>query len=149
MFRRILARFAHHAQPAEMLPEPDARMALAALLVRVAKSDHAYLFEEISRIDRILAARFELNPVEAAKLRADAEKLERQAPGDMERLARVIRETVAYPERLGMVGALWEVMMADGEAEEHEEAAVAAIEAALGISEYDSAEARASARAIR
>lgn len=149
MFRRILARFTHHAQPPEMLPEPDARMALAALLVRVAKSDHAYLFEEISRIDRILAARFELNPVEAAKLRADAEKLERQAPGDMERLARVIRETVAYPERLGMVGALWEVMMADGEAEEHEEAAVAAIESALGISEYDSAEARASARAIR
>lgn len=149
MFQRILARFAHHAQPPEMLPEPDARMALAALLVRVAKSDHAYLFEEISRIDRILAARFDLNPVEAAKLRADAEKLERQAPGDMDRLARVIRDTVAYPERLGMVGALWEVMMADGQAEEHEEAAIAAIEAALGIAEYDSAEARASARAIR
>ncbi|MFP4327174.1 MAG: TerB family tellurite resistance protein [Paracoccaceae bacterium] len=147
MFRRILDLFHPQAQP-EPLPEPDARLALGALLVRVAKSDHAYLFEEISRIDRILAARFGLNPVEAAKLRATCEKLEHEAP-ETERFAQVIRDSVEYPERLGVVGALWEVMMADGRADPEEEAAIRAVETALGVSEYDSRAARAAAQVIR
>lgn len=147
MFREFLARFAHDRHPPAALPEPDARLALAALLVRVAKSDHAYLFEEISRIDRILAARFGLNPVEAAKLRATAEKLEHDLP-ETERFAAVLRESVDYAERLGIAGALWEVMMADGKADADEEAAIVAIEHALGIEEYDSAALRETTRSI-
>jgi uncharacterized tellurite resistance protein B-like protein len=147
MFREFLARFAHDRHPPKALPEPDARLALAALLVRVAKSDHTYLFEEISRIDRILAARFGLNPVEAAKLRATAEQLEHDLP-ETERFASVLRESVPYPDRLGIAGTLWEVMMADGKADADEEAAIAAIEHALGIDEYDSAALRETARSI-
>jgi uncharacterized tellurite resistance protein B-like protein len=147
MFREILARFAHDRHPPKALPEPDARLALGALLVRVAKSDHVYLFEEISRIDRILAARFGLNPVEAAKLRAQAERLEHDLP-ETERFAAVLRDGIAYAERLGLVEALWEVMLADGAADAEEEAAIAAIEAALGVEEYDSAQLRENARSI-
>lgn len=147
MLRELLARFAHDRHPPAALPEPDARLALAALLVRVAKSDHAYLFEEISRIDRILAARFGLNPVEAARLRATAEKLEHDLP-ETERFASVLRDSVDYAERLGIAGALWEVMMADGKADAEEEAAIAAIEHALGIEAYDSAALRDTARSI-
>lgn len=147
MLRELLARLAHNRHPPAALPEPDARLALAALLVRVAKSDHAYLFEEISRIDRILAARFGLNPVEAARLRATAEKLEHDLP-ETERFASVLRDSVDYAERLGIAGALWEVMMADGKADAEEEAAIAAIEHALGIEDYDSAALRETARSI-
>ena len=39
------------------LPEPDARLALAALLVRVARADGLYAAEEVDKIDRILMAR--------------------------------------------------------------------------------------------
>ena len=59
-----------------MAPEPaplndeDARTAMGALLVRIAKSDGCYAAEEIGVIDRLLAQRYGLNPVEAAKLRA-------------------------------------------------------------------------------
>ena len=45
------------------LPEPDAQLALAALLVRVAKSDGLYAAEEVERIDKILMARHALSPL--------------------------------------------------------------------------------------
>ena len=114
MFTEFLARLTGTAKKKDAhLPEVDARLALAALLVRVAKSDHAYLASEISLIDRLLARRFGLNPVEAAKLRATAEKLEHQAP-PTEVFCGLIRDAVSYPERVEVLDALWQVAMVDG-----------------------------------
>lgn len=145
MFRELVARL---TQPApEPLPEADVPHALAALLVRVAKSDQVYRVEEIARIDRSLSARFGLDPVAAAKLRAEAERLDHELP-ETDRFAAVLRDCVPYAERLGILEALREVMMADGVAASEQQAAVAAIEAALGIAEYDSAALRDSARSI-
>ena len=53
MFTDLLRRLA--APEAGRLPEPDARLALAALLVRVARSDGSYDAGEVARIDRIVA----------------------------------------------------------------------------------------------
>ena len=75
MFGDLLRRLT--APEPEPLHDMDARLALAALLVRLAKADDDYAVEEIRRIDRIIASRYGLNPVDAAKLRADAEDLER------------------------------------------------------------------------
>ena len=58
------------------LEEPDARLALAALLVRVAKTDGLYAAEEVERIERILTLRYGLDPFAAATLRSDAEEME-------------------------------------------------------------------------
>ena len=52
------------------LPEPDARLALAALLVRLARTDGHYEASEIARIDVILGRRYALSDADAAKLRA-------------------------------------------------------------------------------
>src|SRR5690606_33823689 len=95
------------------LTDTDARVALAALLVRVAKSDGIYLSEEIARIDRILSARYELNPVEAMQLRARAEEVERDAP-DTVRFTRAIKAAVPYEQRMAVTEALWSVAIADG-----------------------------------
>ena len=43
------------------LSDSDARLAIAALLVRVARSDGEYAKVEINNIDRVLAARFHLD----------------------------------------------------------------------------------------
>ncbi|MGR3502920.1 tellurite resistance TerB family protein [Pseudaestuariivita sp.] len=137
---RFRALFAHPAP--EPLPEPDARLALGALLVRVAKSDTTYRVAEIQQIDRILALRNALGPIEAAKLRATCEKIEAEAP-ETEEFAALIRETVPYPERVGAVQALWQVVLADGVRHENEEALVSLIEGTLGVSRADSAAARA------
>ena len=55
------------------LPDADARLALTALLVRVARSDESYDEAERARIDRIVATRYGLSPFEATKLRGEAE----------------------------------------------------------------------------
>ena len=62
------------------LPEADARLALAALLVRIARADGEYAAEEVDRIDRLLAQRYRLTPEDARALRAEAETVEGAAP---------------------------------------------------------------------
>ncbi len=119
------------------LPEPDEKLALGALLVRVAKSDHHYDAVEIGEIDRILAGTFGLTPIEAAKMRATCEKLETAAPGTPD-FAHVIRENVDYPHRLEMAQKLWQVIMADGSHNPEEDASLHEIEAMLGIAPLDS-----------
>ena len=62
------------------LSDPDARLALAALLVRIARSDGSYVAEEMGRIDKLLLRRYGLSPFEATALRREAEALEAEAP---------------------------------------------------------------------
>lgn len=68
MFESLLRRLA--APAPTRLPDPEARLALAALLVRVARADHVYTPSEAARIDRVLAGRYGLSPFAAAALRA-------------------------------------------------------------------------------
>ncbi len=140
MIQRILSVFSHATPPA--LPEPDAKLALGALMVRIAKSDDSYHVEEIQRIDRILAHSNGIGPVEAAKMRATCERLEAEAP-DTERFAALIRETTSQEGRMETLGALWAVLLADGIERPEELAAITATAAALGLDAEQSAAARA------
>lgn len=119
------------------LPELDARLALGALLVRVAMADGVYTAAEIGQIDRILGQSYSLKPIEAARLRATCEKLEKHAPGTDE-FARLIRQEVPYQDRLQIVAALWDVVLADGERDDAEEQTLHLIETTLGITSEDS-----------
>jgi len=123
------------------LPPPDARLAIAALLVRMAKADKAYLFAELRQIDRVLAAQNGLNPVEAARMRASAERLEAALP-NAPTFARVIREATPYAERLSLIEALWSVILADGLKQSQEIEAIALMERDLGIDADDAARLR-------
>ena len=140
--QRILSVFAS-PRPTP-LPEPDARLALGALMVRVAKSDETYRVEEIQKIDRILAHANGIGPIEAARMRATCERLAAKAP-DTETFAALIRETVAHDGRLETLRALWQVLLADGLERPEELAAIDAARQALGLSEADNAAARAAA----
>lgn len=107
-----LLRRLTHPRP-KPLPELDARLALGALLVRIAKTDGIYRVEEISRIDRILAKTFALNVVEAARLRAQSERLEHDAP-DGGAFAEAIARAVDVETREAILAAMWQVALADG-----------------------------------
>ena len=133
MFARLFPRRTPDPKP---LPQPDAQLALGALLVRVAFADRTYMAEEIGQIDRILARTFELGPIDAAKLRATCEALERDAPGTPE-FARILREEVDYADRKALADAMWSVALADGHRHEQEEIQLQAIETALGLTELD------------
>jgi uncharacterized tellurite resistance protein B-like protein len=140
--QRILSAFT--APKPAPLPEPDARLALGALMVRVAKSDDSYRVEEIQRIDRTLARANNIGPIEAAKMRATCEKLEAVAP-DTERFTALIRETVSHDGRVETLRALWQVVLADGLERPEELTVIGSTCAALGLSEADNAAARAAA----
>ncbi|MEL6102856.1 MAG: TerB family tellurite resistance protein [Pseudomonadota bacterium] len=134
MFERLFPR---RANTKPDLPQPNPQLALGALLVRVAFADRDYKASEIGVIDRILASTFGIGPIEAAKLRATCEALERDAPGTPE-FAEILREEIDYAHRKDLALAMWQVLLADGREAEIEEAVLHQIEAALGITAEDS-----------
>jgi len=126
------------------LPQPTPQLALGALLVRVALADRSYRAEEVGQIDRILARTFNLKPLDAAKLRATCEALERHAPGTPE-FAQILRNEVSYADRKALGDAMWAVALADGARGDDEEIQLLAIETALGLTDADMQAARENA----
>lgn len=143
MLKKLLRSFrSSHEAP---LPQPDAQLALGALMVRVAKSDHSYHLAEIQRIDRLLARLFDLNPVEAAKMRATCEKLDARAP-NTDTFAALIRTELDHEHRLSALEALCEVMLIDGMPHVEEIEEIHATRVILGLDEDDLRDALARAR---
>ena len=139
MFAEFLQRLTA-PEPAP-LPDEDARLALTALLVRIAKSDGDYAASEQVQIDAAISKRFGLSPFEMSKLRGDAEVLETEAP-DTVRFTRAIKDAVPYAERLGVIEALWSVVLADGKRTSEENALMRMVANFLGIEDMDSHMAR-------
>ena len=135
LLRRLLA-----PAPAR-LTEPDAQLALAALLVRIARTDGLYAAEEVERIDRVLAIRHGLDPFAAAKLRSQAEEVEAEAP-DTVRFTRALKDAVPVEERSELMTALWSVALADGLREAHEDQLLRLVSNLLGLTDVESALAR-------
>jgi uncharacterized tellurite resistance protein B-like protein len=130
-------------------PDPlgaeDVQVALAALLVRVARADDTYAQAEATRIDRVLAERFALSPFAASALRAQGEALETAAP-DTVRFTRALKAAVPLEDRAGLLTALWSVALADGARDQDEEALIRTVAPLLGLSDIDSALARQKAQ---
>jgi uncharacterized tellurite resistance protein B-like protein len=135
LLRRLMA-----PEPSR-LPDPDARLALAALLVRIARTDGLYAAEEVERIDRVLALRHGLDPFAAARLRAEAEALERRGP----------RHRPLHPRAEGCRraggpgradGRALVVALADGLREVNEDRLMRLVANLLGLTDVDSALAR-------
>ncbi|MDG1745875.1 MAG: TerB family tellurite resistance protein [Planktomarina sp.] len=119
----------------------SASQAMAALMVRIAKSDDDYSTTEIARIDAVLGLLYSLTADQAADLRRTAEALEAEAP-DTVRFTRAIKEEVPYEERFNVVRALWQVVLADGARDAEEDALMRLLASLLGVNDRDSALAR-------
>jgi uncharacterized tellurite resistance protein B-like protein len=139
MFKELLARLM--APAPEPLTDDGARLALIALLVRIARSDHNYSEDEKDRIDRIIHNRYGQDIGGAIILREQAEAMEAEAP-DTVRFTRAIKEAVAFEDRIGVVEALWQVVLADGKREAGEDALMRLSANLLGVSDLESARAR-------
>lgn len=139
MFKELLNRLLAPA------PGPvggdDARLALTALLVRIARSDHNYADVEADRIDRISQARYGLDIGGAILLREQAEAMEAEAP-DTVRFTRAVKEAVPFEDRIGVIEAMWQVALADGQRDAGEDALLRLAANLLGVSDVDSAQAR-------
>ena len=123
------------------LPEPDARLALAALLVRVAKTDGLYSAEEAEHIDQVLMAHHGIGPFEVTRLRAEAEELEAVAP-DTVRFTRALKTATAVEDRAALMQALWQVALADGVRDAEEDRLLRMVASLLGLTDVESGLAR-------
>lgn len=139
MFGRLLSQLLT-PEPAP-LPATEARLALAALLVRLARADENYTDLERTRIDRVLVSRYELSPFEAAKIRAEAEVLEAEAP-DTVRFTRALKDAVPHEDRMSLMEALWSVALSDNDRDPREDAMIRQTADLLGVSDMDRAIAR-------
>ena len=140
MFRSLLSRRLDPAPP-EALSTQDAEVAIAALLVRIARADDHYGEAEKLRIDQVLARRRGLDAAAAAERRAAAEMIEAEAP-DTVRFTRTIKERIELADRHDVLAAMWEVAYADGQRSADEESLVRLVAGLLGINDRDSGLAR-------
>lgn len=137
MFRNLLSRLFSEDSAAPLAAQ-DAEVAIAALLVRVARADHYYRDNEKHLIDAILAKRRGLDPQQAAERRAVAEMIEAEAP-DTVRFTRLIKDRIALEDRSSVIAAMWQIAHADDHRHANEEALIRLVAGLLGISDRDSA----------
>lgn len=134
---KALGGEAEHAEEAA-----DAgRVAIAALLVEAARSDDAYLNKERATIDRVLAERFALDATEAQALREQGEAAQADAV-DLVRFTRAIKDAVPYEDRVGVIEALWRVILADQDMDSEESALVRRLAGLLYVPDQEAGLAR-------
>jgi uncharacterized tellurite resistance protein B-like protein len=137
MFAELLRRMT--APAPDRMPDADARLALGALLVRLARADGDYSPTEQARIEAILQARYALT--DAGALRQQCEALEAEAP-DTVRFTRAIKDAVDYDDRLGVISAMWQIVLADGSRDAAEDSIMRMVAPMLGVTDQDSNAAR-------
>ena len=139
MLADLIRRLAGPPSREPLAPE-DARMALAALMVRLARTDGSYSTVEQGRIDAMLQDHYHIGAAEAARVRAEAEVAEANAQ-DTVQFTRLIKQAVPYEERTGIVESLWRVAVADGISAD-ERGLMRLVADLLGVSDQDSGLAR-------
>lgn len=123
------------------LAHDEADLALAALMVRLARADGTYSAAETARIDRLLMQREGLSADAAAQLRQAAEGLEAEAP-DTVRFTRALKAALPPEERMGLMEALWSVALADGGRDAAEDHLLRLVVSLLGVTDVESGLAR-------
>ena len=137
MFADFLNRLI--APAPEPMSDTDARLALGALLVRLARADGDYAQVERDRIRAVLKTRYAPDDLDA--LLRDCETLESEAP-DTVRFTRAIKDAVPYEDRLSVISAMWDIVLADGERDAQENSLMRMVAPMLGVTDQDSNAAR-------
>jgi uncharacterized tellurite resistance protein B-like protein len=140
MLADLLRRLAGPPARDPLAPE-DARLAMAALMVRISRTDGHYSDPERQRIDAMLGQRYGLGPFEAARVRREAEIAEAGAQ-DTVQFTKLIKEAVPYEDRAGVVEALWRVAAADDGINADEHGLMRLVASLLGVADQDTALAR-------
>ena len=116
--------------------DDDVRLALAALLVHCTAIDGTVSDAERTKTRDLLSATFGLSQEDMSLLMADAAAAERDAV-DLYRFTSVLKRQMSEEQRVTVVESLWEIVFADGVANEFEENLVWRVAELLGVSRED------------
>ena len=139
MLKNILKIFTN--ENITQLETDDARMAITALMIRVARSDDDFSNDEFNNIINLVSKRFDLNEQAANELMTEAKLLEEQAP-DTVRFTKSIKTAIAFENRSALVEDLWAIALTDDYRDANEDALIRTVVGFLGVSDKDSALAR-------
>jgi uncharacterized tellurite resistance protein B-like protein len=117
-------------------PEERQQLALAALLVEMARADFDESHDERIEITRLLASYFDLNEAESSALLARAAKAMDEAVCLFD-FTRALHESMSYEQKLGVVELLWKVVLADGRLDKYEDYLMGKIGELLYVSRGD------------
>lgn len=139
MLEDLLRRLTADDDPSPLDPA-DSQLAMAALMVRLARADNAYTPAEMRRIELLLASQYGLSADAARALRAEAETAEASAP-DTVQFTRLIKEAVPYEARVAVIEALWRVAATEA-LNADERGFMRLVANLIGVSDQDSGLAR-------
>lgn len=128
------------AEPQPLLDE-DARLALTALLVRLARSDGDYAEVEQEAIRAATSARYGVTGAALEDLITEAEAFEGEAP-DTVKFTEAIKAAVPFEDRLSVIEDAWAVVLADGTRADEEDSLMRMVARFLGVNDRDSNMAR-------
>ena len=115
--------------------------AIAAILVRAAKTDNEYTDSEKKLIDNLLANQLNINLENARLLRLQGQELEIKI-NDNVQLTRIIKQDIPYEERHQLIEQLWSIVLDDNNRTPEENKLMRVLTHLLGISDVNSAKAR-------
>ena len=115
--------------------------AIAAILVRAAKTDNEYTKSEKKFIDHLLANKLNISLENARLLRLQGQELEMEI-NDNVQLTRIIKQDIPYEERHQLVEQLWSIVLDDNNRTPEENKLMRVLTHLLGISDVNSAKAR-------
>ncbi len=115
--------------------------AIAAILVRAAKTDNEYTESEKKLIDHLLTNKLNISLEDARLLRLKGQELEMEI-NDNVQLTRIIKQDIPYEERHQLVEQLWSIVLDDNNRTPEENKLMRVLTHLLGISDVNSAKAR-------
>ena len=115
--------------------------AIAAILVRAAKTDNEYTESEKKLIDHLLANNLNISQEDAKLLRLQGQELEMEI-NDNVQLTRIIKQDIPYEDRHQLIEQLWSIVLDDNNRTPEENKLMRVLTHLLGISDVNSAKAR-------
>ena len=115
--------------------------AIAAILVRAAKTDNEYTESEEKLINHLLSNQLNISLDNARLLRIQGEKLEIEI-NDNVQLTRIIKQDIPFENRHQLIEQLWSVVLDDNNRTPEENKFMRVLTYLLGISDVNSANAR-------
>ena len=101
-------------------PTARIRLAVAALLVEIARADHDERASEQTAMIRLVARHFQLEPGAAAELVAEARGAVDDAVSLREFTA-FLHQQLAYPDKQAIIAMLWDVALEDQDLDKYED----------------------------
>ncbi len=115
--------------------------AIAAILVRAAKTDNEYTESEKKLIDHLLANNLNISQEDARLLRLQGQELEMEI-NDNVQLTRIIKQDIPYEDRHQLIEQLWSIVLDENDRTPEENKLMRVLTHLLGISDVNSAKAR-------